>query len=85
MDLINNWLSWVHSRGLSYSAGLRELNECLGTQYRTNNLYRWRSGTTPDKLVLDYMRYCITKSVLDERLDRDIPQEVADLIAQDLS
>lgn len=51
--------------------------------------YEWlddsNQGRQPPKKVLEYMRLCVAKLVLDSRLRTNVPAKTADKIAKDLS
>lgn len=84
--LVTNWFSWLKAEKITISQGLRDLNEALGEKYRTNAAYQWRNGTyLPCKRVLDYMRSCVSRRVIEGETLKLVPQHVADAIAKELS
>lgn len=85
MNLVDNWFKYLDFCNKSHAQGLREINQALGTGYRSNNLYRWRSGTVPDKKVMDFMRLCCARLVIEGETLKTIPEHVAHNIAKELS
>ena len=64
-SLVKTWIELETRGGLTKAAALRDLNEELGTDYKSNRLYEWLAGTRPTPTpVRDYMLRVVIESVI---------------------
>ncbi len=65
MTLVQSWLDVELIPGRTKADALRDLNQSLGTQYKSNRLYEWISGSRPiPDAVRDYMMRVAIEHVL---------------------
>jgi len=83
MTLLQHYIALFPSK----TEAVKDLNKNLGLAM--GQAYQWldlsNKVRTPTKKGLSYMRRQVIKSVLDRRLKLDVDQEIAYLIAKDLS
>lgn len=81
--LVNHYLKLHNGK----TEAAKDLKTNLGCTL--GRAYEWLNPSPesrqPPKKVLEYMRLCVTKLVLDDRLRADVPKKTADTIAKDLS
>lgn len=64
-SLIKTWIEFETRSGLTKVDALRDLNDELGTDYKSNRLYEWLAGTRPvPASVRDYMLRVVLESVI---------------------
>lgn len=62
MNVVSVWIDYVRGDvGLSLSAGIREMNQALGTKIRNGRVYEWRDGKHP--IPPNVLRYMVGQTI----------------------